>query len=116
MMGSAATMSVCLSPCTVPGLGSSFILGENEIEMGLGIHGEAGAHRCQVLCVVMYACRGWDCVVMYAWRGWGSSLCVVMYAWRGWGSSLYVVMYAWRGWGSSLCVVMYACRGWGSSL
>ena len=44
-----ATMSVCLSPCTVPGLGSSFVLGENEIEMGLGIHGEAGAHRCEVL-------------------------------------------------------------------
>ena len=43
-----ATMSVCLSPCTVPGLGSSFVLGENEIEMGLGIHGEAGAHRCEV--------------------------------------------------------------------
>ena len=59
-MGSAATMSVCLSPCTVPGLGSSFILGENEIEMGLGIHGEAGAHRCQVLCIVMYVWRGWD--------------------------------------------------------
>ena len=27
------------------------------------MYGEAGTHRCQVMCVVMYA-----------WRGWGSSL------------------------------------------
>lgn len=32
----AATMSVSLSPCSVPGLKPSFFLGENEMELGLG--------------------------------------------------------------------------------
>jgi dihydroxyacetone kinase len=40
------TMGVALSPCTVPAAGRpGFTLGENEIELGLGIHGEPGVHR-----------------------------------------------------------------------
>ncbi|MGH7121106.1 MAG: dihydroxyacetone kinase family protein [Acetobacteraceae bacterium] len=40
------TMGVALSPCTVPAAGKpGFALGEGEIELGLGIHGEAGARR-----------------------------------------------------------------------
>jgi dihydroxyacetone kinase len=42
---SVATMSVSLSPCSVPGLKPSFTLREDEMELGLGIHGEAGAER-----------------------------------------------------------------------
>ena len=38
-------MSVSLSPCSVPGHKPSFQLGENEMELGLGIHGEAGVER-----------------------------------------------------------------------
>ncbi|MCB8877666.1 dihydroxyacetone kinase subunit DhaL [Acidisoma silvae] len=40
------TMAVALSPCTVPAAGKpGFTLGETEIELGLGIHGEAGIRR-----------------------------------------------------------------------
>ncbi len=40
------TMGVALSPCTVPAAGRpGFTLGENEVELGLGIHGEPGVRR-----------------------------------------------------------------------
>lgn len=40
------SMGVALSPCIVPAAGTpNFELGENEIELGLGIHGEAGLAR-----------------------------------------------------------------------
>lgn len=40
------TMGVALGSCTVPAAGKpSFELGENEIELGLGIHGEKGVER-----------------------------------------------------------------------
>lgn len=40
------SMGMSLTPCTVPAAGKpSFVLGENEIEVGLGIHGEPGTHR-----------------------------------------------------------------------
>ncbi|KAB0678837.1 dihydroxyacetone kinase subunit DhaL [Aureimonas leprariae] len=41
-----ATMGVALTPCTVPAAGvPSFALGESEVELGLGIHGESGVRR-----------------------------------------------------------------------
>lgn len=40
------TMGVALAACTVPHAGSpSFDLGENQIEIGIGIHGEPGRHK-----------------------------------------------------------------------
>lgn len=40
------TMGVALSPCTVPAAGRpGFSLGEAEVELGLGIHGEPGVRR-----------------------------------------------------------------------
>lgn len=40
------SMGVALSACTVPAAGKpGFTLGDNEIELGLGIHGEAGVSR-----------------------------------------------------------------------
>ncbi len=40
------TMGVALSPCIVPEAGRpSFTLGENEMEIGMGIHGEPGIQR-----------------------------------------------------------------------
>lgn len=40
------SMGMALTPCTVPHLGKpSFELAENEIEVGIGIHGEPGRHR-----------------------------------------------------------------------
>ena len=39
-------MGVALTPCTVPGGGPARLqLGEDEIELGLGIHGEPGVRR-----------------------------------------------------------------------
>jgi dihydroxyacetone kinase DhaK subunit len=40
------TMGVALSPCTVPAVGKpTFTMGEGEMEIGMGIHGEPGAKR-----------------------------------------------------------------------
>jgi dihydroxyacetone kinase-like protein len=40
------TMGVALTPCIVPEVGRpSFTLGENEMEIGMGIHGEPGIRR-----------------------------------------------------------------------
>ncbi|KUI25320.1 dihydroxyacetone kinase family protein [Mycobacterium sp. GA-2829] len=43
---SARSMSVALDPCTVPGSDQpSFDLGPDEMEIGIGIHGESGTER-----------------------------------------------------------------------
>ena len=40
------TMGVALSPCTVPQAGKpTFTIAEDEMEIGMGIHGEPGVHR-----------------------------------------------------------------------
>jgi len=40
------TMGVALGPCTVPSVGTpGFVLADDEIELGLGIHGEKGVQR-----------------------------------------------------------------------
>ncbi|MGX8710846.1 dihydroxyacetone kinase subunit DhaK [Caproiciproducens sp. R1] len=40
------TMGMALTPCTVPAAGKpGFELGEDEMEIGIGIHGEPGTHR-----------------------------------------------------------------------
>ena len=39
-------MGVALSPCVVPEVGKpSFTIGEDEMEIGMGIHGEPGIER-----------------------------------------------------------------------
>ena len=44
---SLGTMGVALGACTVPAVGKpGFALGDGEIELGLGIHGEKGVTRC----------------------------------------------------------------------
>ena len=50
------TMSVSLSPCCVPGQIPSFSLADDEMELGLGIHGEAGTETIKV----RYTCT-WTC-------------------------------------------------------
>jgi ATP-dependent dihydroxyacetone kinase len=43
---SLGTMGVALGPCTVPAAGRpGFTLGDHEVELGLGIHGERGVER-----------------------------------------------------------------------
>ncbi|KAH9509117.1 hypothetical protein Btru_049098 [Bulinus truncatus] len=42
------TIGLSLSPCSVPGSGPSFSLRPDEMELGLGVHGEAGVRRMKV--------------------------------------------------------------------
>ncbi|MFP3903594.1 MAG: dihydroxyacetone kinase subunit DhaK [Armatimonadota bacterium] len=43
------SMGVALSPCTIPAAGEpTFTLGENEMELGMGIHGEPGLERSEI--------------------------------------------------------------------
>ena len=45
-VGNTRSMGIALSACTVPAIGKpGFVLGPNEIEVGLGIHGEPGVVR-----------------------------------------------------------------------
>ena len=45
-LANTRSMGVALSPCTVPQIGKpTFTLGENEMEIGMGIHGEQGIAR-----------------------------------------------------------------------
>jgi dihydroxyacetone kinase-like protein len=45
-LGQVRSIGVALSPCTVPGAGRpTFTLPEDQMEIGMGIHGEAGIHR-----------------------------------------------------------------------
>ncbi|XP_054827068.1 triokinase/FMN cyclase isoform X2 [Eublepharis macularius] len=43
------TLGVSLSPCSVPGSKPTFQLAEDEFELGLGIHGEAGVRRMKMM-------------------------------------------------------------------
>lgn len=44
------TMGVALSPCTVPQVGvPTFSIGEDEMEIGMGIHGEPGLEVCKMM-------------------------------------------------------------------
>ena len=43
------TMGVALSPCIIPEVGKpTFTIGEDEMELGMGIHGERGIKRCKL--------------------------------------------------------------------
>jgi dihydroxyacetone kinase len=45
----SVSFGVTLTPCARPGAGPMFQLGEDEIELGIGIHGERGARRSEVV-------------------------------------------------------------------
>lgn len=46
VVANVRSMGMALSPCIVPVAGKpSFTLAENEVEIGMGIHGEPGTHR-----------------------------------------------------------------------
>ncbi len=45
-LANVRSMGVALSPCTIPRTGEpSFQIGDHEMEIGMGIHGEAGVKR-----------------------------------------------------------------------
>lgn len=43
------TLGVSLSACSIPGKEPMFMLGPDEMELGLGIHGEPGSERTKLL-------------------------------------------------------------------
>lgn len=46
VIANVRSMGMAVSPCTVPAVGKpSFELSEDEVEIGIGIHGEPGTHR-----------------------------------------------------------------------
>ena len=46
VIANVRSMGMSVSPCTVPAVGKpSFELAEDEVEIGIGIHGEPGTHR-----------------------------------------------------------------------
>ncbi|HWR40783.1 MAG TPA: dihydroxyacetone kinase subunit DhaK [Patescibacteria group bacterium] len=46
VIANVRSMGMALAPCTVPAAGKpSFVLAEDEMEIGMGIHGEPGTHR-----------------------------------------------------------------------
>ncbi len=50
VVANGRSMGLALSPCTVPAAGKpGFVLGDDEIEMGIGIHGEPGRKRMPLL-------------------------------------------------------------------
>jgi dihydroxyacetone kinase-like protein len=49
VIANVRSMGMALSPCTVPAAGKpGFTLGEDEMEIGMGIHGEPGTHRASI--------------------------------------------------------------------
>ncbi len=49
VIANTRSMGMALSACTVPEAGRpSFSIGEDEMEIGMGIHGEAGIKRCKI--------------------------------------------------------------------
>lgn len=51
VMKNTRSMGMALSSCIVPAAGkANFSLGENEVEIGMGIHGEPGTHREKISC------------------------------------------------------------------
>lgn len=49
VIANTRSMGVALSPCTVPAAGKpTFSLGEDEMEIGMGIHGEPGVERTKI--------------------------------------------------------------------
>lgn len=42
------SIGLSLTPCSIPGSGPNFKLDDDEVELGLGVHGEAGVTRMKV--------------------------------------------------------------------
>ena len=50
VVANVRSMGVALTPCIVPSVGKpTFTVGENEIELGIGIHGEPGVERAKMM-------------------------------------------------------------------
>jgi len=61
-------MGVALTSCTVPAAGKpTFNIGEDEMEMGVGIHGEPGRRRCETHIRGLRSFRKWSTPFSAIW-------------------------------------------------
>ncbi len=78
-LASTRTMGVALSPCIVPEVGRpSFHIGEDEIELGMGIHGEPGIEVHKMLSADEIAQRLVDTIEADMPVPPGSEICIVV--------------------------------------
>jgi dihydroxyacetone kinase-like protein len=50
VVSNSRSMGVALTPCTIPAVGRpTFTVGDDELELGIGIHGEAGVKRARMM-------------------------------------------------------------------
>ena len=50
VVSNSGSMGVALAPCTIPAVGRpTFTIGEDELELGIGIHGEPGVERAKMM-------------------------------------------------------------------
>lgn len=79
LLAGTATMGVALGPCSAPGAErANFELGADEIEWGLGIHGEAGSERSGLVTSSEIAARLVDTVVADTNSATGSDVVVAV--------------------------------------
>ncbi|WP_439495465.1 dihydroxyacetone kinase family protein [Bosea sp. (in: a-proteobacteria)] len=73
------TMGVALGACTIPAVGvPGFTLGEDEIEFGLGIHGEAGVSRQQIATADAITDRMLEIIVSEGAHGAGTRIALLV--------------------------------------
>src|SRR4029453_15628104 len=78
-LANVRTMGVALTPCTVPQVGKpTFSIGEGEMEMGMGIHGEPGISRESLTTADEIAARMLDTLVADMPLGSGDRVAVMV--------------------------------------
>jgi phosphoenolpyruvate---glycerone phosphotransferase subunit DhaK len=78
-LASTGTMGVALSPCIVPVVGKpTFTIGEDEMEIGMGIHGEPGMKREKLQPADQIAARMAEAILDDIGAGQGDSVAVMV--------------------------------------